>query len=153
MTSPWLGEEQDESAEDIRRDEEDAGRPAELWYPHVAAFVTDRLVYLVNLPTPESGLVWCPSWFRHAGALSRLDSIWRAWEHLRQDPALGMANWWTHYADPHMRALMDPVTGPFARCANGHQPNVTLPVEQEPEGLFVDQRNKGPIADDPLALD
>jgi hypothetical protein len=52
-----------------------------------------------------------------------------------------------------MRALMDPLTGPFAGCADGHQPDEPLPVEQEPEGLFTDQRNLWPLADDPLALD
>jgi len=143
----------DESAEDIRRDEESVGRPAELFYPNVGEFVTDRLVHLVPLPPPESGQVWCSSWFRHAQALSRLDSIWRAWENLRFDPALGMSNWWTHYADPNMRALMDARTGPFARCVNGHQSNEPLPVDPAPDGLFTDQRNQAPLADDPLALD
>ncbi|MFE2757515.1 DUF4913 domain-containing protein [Actinosynnema sp. NPDC059335] len=156
MTTPPRGvEERDESAEDIRQDEERVGRPAELFYPHVAEFVTDRLIYLIPRPTPESRLVWCPSWFRHAQALSRLDSVWRAWESLRFDPALGMANWWTHYADPHLRALMDPVTGPFARCVDGHRSDEPLPVDLPPEGLFTDQRNTWnlPFPDDPLALD
>jgi hypothetical protein len=144
---------QGESAEDIRRDEESVGRPAELFYPHVGEFVTDRLIHLVPRPTPDSGLVWCPSWFRHAQALARLDSIWRAWEHLRFDPALGMSNWWTHYADPNLRALMDARTGPFARCAVGHQDSEPLPVETAPDGLFIDQRDQTALADDPLALD
>lgn len=152
MTPPHPDEERDESAEDIRLDEESAGRPAQLWYPNVAEFVHDRLVHFFPLPSPKSELVWCPSWFRHPQALSRLDAVWRAWEHLRQDPALGMSNWWTHYADPNMRALMDPVDGPFARCVNGHQPNEPLPVDPLPEGLFSDQRELSPLADDPLAL-
>ena len=153
MTSPGPDEERDGSAEEIRRDEESVGRLAELFYPHVGEFVTDRLIYLYQRPTPESGLVWCPEWFRHAQALSRLDSIWRAWEHLRFDPAVGMSNWWTNYADPNMRALMDPVTGPFARCVNGHQDPEPLPVVTVPDGLFKDQRVTWPIATDPLALD
>lgn len=152
MTAPRPGEERDESAEEIRLDEESVGRPAELFYPNVAEFVSDRFIHLISPPTPESGRVWCSSWFRHAEALSRLDSLWRAWENLRFDPALGMANWWTHYADPHVRALMDPHTGPFVRCADGHQPNGPLPVDPVPDGLFTDDRNK-PMSDDPLALD
>lgn len=142
----------DESPEDIRRDEESVGLPAELFYPNVYEFVTDRLVYLCPMPPAEAGLVWCAEWYRHPQALSRLDAIWRAWEHLRQDPALGIANWWLHYADPTMRALMDP-HGPFARCADGHQPDEPLPSAPAPEGLFFDQRNALPVADDPLALD
>ena len=140
---------QDESLDDIRRDEENAARPAELYYANVLDFVTDRLAYLVPRPAPGSGRIWCPRWFAHAQALNRLDSIWRAWEMLRFDPALGLSNWWVHHADPHLRALMDPVTGPFARCVDGHQSDEPLPLEPAPEGLFTDQRwlsSKDPFA-------
>lgn len=92
MTSPLPDGERDESLEAIRRDEESATRPAELFYPNVAEFVADRFIYFVPRPTPESGRVWCPSWYAHAQALSRLDSLWRAWETLRWDGALGMSN-------------------------------------------------------------
>lgn len=153
MTLPGPGEERHEPADDIRFDEESVGRPAELFYPNVAEFVTTRLVYFYPLPVPESGLVWCPEWFRHAQALSRLDAVWRAWEHLRLDPALGISNWWTNYADPNMRALMDPLSGPFARCADGHQDNESLPSEPVPDGLFQDQRARWPLPADPLDFD
>ncbi|MFF1398055.1 DUF4913 domain-containing protein [Streptomyces sp. NPDC058287] len=63
----------------------------------------------------------CSSWFRHAQALSRPDSLWRAWETLRWDGALGMSNWWLHHVDPHLSALLDPVTGAFAGCGDGHR--------------------------------
>ncbi|MEU1405139.1 DUF4913 domain-containing protein [Streptomyces sp. NPDC005728] len=151
MTSPVHDEERGESAEDIRREEANAARPGELWYPNVAEFVSDRFIYLVSRPTPESGRVWCPEWYRHAQALSRLDSVWRAWENLRWDPGLGMSSWWTHHADPHMRALTDPVTGPFARCVDGHRQPEPLPIAEPPEGLFSDQRP--PSIRDPFALD
>lgn len=153
MTPPLPHEERDESFQDVRRDEERAHRPAELFYPNCYEFVTDRLVYLVPHPTPQSGQVWCPEWYRHAQAISRLDSIWRAWENLRFDPALGMSNWWVHYVDPNMRALLDPVTGPFARCANGHQASETLPLVPAPDGVFEDQRRKWVASGDPFALD
>lgn len=150
MASPREVEEA-ESRDGIRRDEEDAARPAELFYGNVHEFVTDRLVHYVPAPPPGSGRVWCPRWFTHAQGLARLDSLWRAWEMLRFDPALGMSNWWIHHADPHLRALMDPVTGPFAQCADGHRGDEPLPFEPAPEGLFTDQRN--PSSDHPLALD
>ncbi|MDX2937170.1 DUF4913 domain-containing protein [Streptomyces ipomoeae] len=151
MASPAHDGERDESAEDIRRDEEDAARPAALYYPNVAEFVSDRLVHFVSRPAPGSGRVWCPEWYRHAEALSRLDSVWRAWEALRWDPGLGMSTWWAHHLDPNMRALMDPVTGPFVHCAEGHQGSLPLPMVPPPEGLFWDQR--GPDSRNPLALD
>ncbi|MFJ7996370.1 DUF4913 domain-containing protein [Streptomyces sp. NPDC096310] len=149
MTAP-REEAQDESLDDIRHDEEEAASPAELFHANVHEFVTNRLAYLVPAPAPGSGRIWCPSWFTHAQALSRLDSVWRAWEMLRFDPALGMSNWWIHHAEPHMRALMDPVTGPFARCGDGHQSEEPLALELPPEGLFTDQRE---TPKDPLALD
>ncbi|RSM73304.1 hypothetical protein DL991_31650 [Amycolatopsis sp. WAC 01375] len=47
-----------------------------------------------------------------------------------------MSNWWLHHVDPHVRALMDPVTGPFAQCVDGHQPDE--PAARRPAGrLFL----------------
>jgi hypothetical protein len=143
---------EDESDEDIRRDEVDAAR-TELYYGNVNDFVTDRFVYLYPLPGPASDRVWCPEWFRHAQALSRLDSIWRAWEHLRFDSALGMSNWWLHHVDPHMRALTDPVDGPLAFCRNGHESGPPLPLVKPPAGLFTDQRQTWQRTGDPFGLD
>lgn len=151
MTSPLDDEERGESAEDIRQDEESAERGAELFYGNVNEFVTDRFVYFVSSPSAASGRVWCPEWYRHAEALSRLDSVWRAWESLRWDGGLGMSNWWLHHADPHVRALLDPVTGPFVNCGDGHRDPVPLPVMQAPDALFTDQR--GPGSRDPFSLD
>lgn len=149
--SSSLDEGQDESLEEIRRDEHEVTRLAELFYGNVGEFVTDRLAYLLPRPTPGSGRIWCPEWYRHAQALSRLDSVWRAWESLRFDPAQGISHWWLHHADPHWRALTDPVTGPFAGCADGHREQEPLPLAEPPEGLFSDQRQSQ--ARDPFSLD
>lgn len=153
MTSPLPDEERDEPVEDVQRDEESAARRAELFYPSCYEFVTDRLAYLVPLPTPESGQVWCPEWYLHAQAISRLDALWRAWESLRFEADLGISNWWIHHVDPHMRVLLDPVTGPFARCAQGHERSEPLPTVPPPPGLFEDQRHTWLVTGDPFALD
>ncbi|MCX5246771.1 DUF4913 domain-containing protein [Streptomyces sp. NBC_00201] len=150
MTSP-RDEGQDESLDDIRRDEQEAARSGELFYGNVNEFVVDRLVYLLTPPAPASGRVWCTEWYRHAQALSRLDSLWRAWEMLRFDPSLGMSNWWLHHADPHWAALTDPVTGPFAQCVGGHRAPAPVQVMEPPDGLFFDQRQSP--SRDPFALD
>ena len=64
---------------------------------------------------------WCPEWYKHPEALIRMEAIWRAWEHLRLEPALGISTWWLNHADPHMRILMDK-EGPFKKCAyDGHK--------------------------------
>ena len=152
MTTQVPDEERDESPADIQQDEVKTAGHGELFYPNVIEFIEDRFKYLVPLAPPGSGRVWCPAWFRHAQALSRLDSLWRAWEFLRFDPALGMSNWWLHHVDPTVRALMDPVTGPFAQCADGHQQDEPLPLDDVPEGLFEDQRIKWLQTNNPFDL-
>ncbi len=72
----------------------------------------------------------------------RLEALWRAWEHLRQDPSTGMSVWWRNHADHHMAVLMDP-DGPFAgaegptnMCKRGEP----LPYVAPPPGMFIDVR-------------
>jgi len=142
----------DELLDEIIGDELQKEKSPDLFYGNAEEFVSDRLVHLFARSS-ESGLVWCPQWWRHAEALSRLDAIWRAWENLRLDPATGISNWWLHHADPHMRVLMDPVAGPFARCTSEAHSDVLpqLPHEEPPPGLFTDQRGE-PFSGTPLGL-
>ena len=81
---------------------------------------------------------WCPQWWKHADAISRLEALWRAWEHLRLDPATGMSVWFRDHADPHMGVLLDS-EGPFKRCSpsKGHKPLDELLLEPAPAGLFT----------------
>ena len=44
--------------------------------------------------------------------------MWRAWEHLRLDPALGMSVLWREHADTHMATLTHP-EGTFKACDPG----------------------------------
>ena len=53
-----------------------------------------------------NALTWCPERWRHAEAIARLEAPWRAWEHLRLDPALGMSVWLRDHADHHMVVLL-----------------------------------------------
>lgn len=59
---------------------------------------------------------WCPRWREHAEAIGRLEALWRSWESLRLDPALGMAIWLTNYLDPQLAALLGRA-GPFSQCS------------------------------------
>ncbi|WP_329468749.1 DUF4913 domain-containing protein [Streptomyces sp. NBC_01431] len=93
-----------------------AKKPPPLVYSNLDAFVSDYLAQIIRRRIPSSSQSWCDEWWRHPEALSRLAAVWRAWEHLQHDPALGMSTWWLHHADPHLRALMHPETGPFAMC-------------------------------------
>jgi hypothetical protein len=59
---------------------DDEGAP-ELFYPNVAVFVSDKLAttYRRQLNV-GGGVTWCPQWWKHAEAISRLEALWRAWE-------------------------------------------------------------------------
>jgi len=116
------------------------GDEPQLYYSSVDVFVREFLapVYRRSL---EGGRTrtWCPQWWRHAEAITRLDALWRAWEHLRLDPATGMSVWLRDHADHHMAVLMDP-DGPFKGCApeKGHSDRLaSLPVEDPPAKLFA----------------
>ncbi|WP_216607490.1 DUF4913 domain-containing protein [Arthrobacter sp. 260] len=97
--------------------------PAELVYANPLEFFTDVLgPSYVREVNGGSEFVWCPQWYKHVEALSRVETIWRAWEYLRIEGALGLSAWWLNHADPHMRMLMAP-NGPFKKCIyDGHTP-------------------------------
>ncbi|WP_380169640.1 DUF4913 domain-containing protein [Jannaschia sp. R86511] len=110
----------------------------EPYFPNVDVFVHEFLAPTYRRSLEGNHRVWCAEWWRHAEAINRLESLWRAWEHLRLDPATGMSIWWRDHADHHMPALLAP-DGPFKGCGSdrGHQPRATaLPVSSAPPGLF-----------------
>ncbi|WP_346926001.1 DUF4913 domain-containing protein, partial [uncultured Arthrobacter sp.] len=84
--SEGLGEWDDEledTAVPTEPAEEESDAP-ELFYPNVAAFVSEKLAtsYRRQLNV-QGGVTWCPQWWKHAEAISRLEALWRAWEFLR----------------------------------------------------------------------
>lgn len=97
--------------------------PAELLYANPLEFFVNVLgPSYVREVNGGSEFVWCPQWYKHVEALSRVETMWRAWEHLRLEAALGLSTWWLNHADPHMRVLMAP-NGPFKKCIyDGHAP-------------------------------
>lgn len=100
-------------------------------------FVT--VVYPRRVGASSSGLRWSREWWKYAEAISRVDSLWRAYEQLRHEPGTGMAIWWRDYLDPTMRELTSP-TGAFWNAPkdelvvneNGDQWQLT----PAPEGVF-----------------
>ncbi|MEV7275461.1 DUF4913 domain-containing protein [Streptomyces sp. NPDC093111] len=99
-------------------DEENDG----LVFDSLERFVAEYVTEIVRRPVDGRYLAWCDEWWRHPEAIVRFSGMWRAFEYLRRDPALGMSNWWLHHADPHLAMLMDTVKGPFALCTgpDGH---------------------------------
>ena len=57
--------------------------------------------------------------YRRSEARVRLHAVWRAWESLRLDPAIGIARWLWDVADPQMDRLRNPDQGPFVACGEG----------------------------------
>jgi hypothetical protein len=110
-------------------------------FGNVDAFVRGYLAPMVERRVAEgatAGLYWCPRWWAHPEAISRLYALWRAWESLRvADPQTGMSIWWRDHLDPHLRALTD-AYGPFGRCGPGkHTEPKPLPVEPAPPEVLA----------------
>ncbi|MFJ6028759.1 DUF4913 domain-containing protein [Pseudarthrobacter sp. NPDC092424] len=94
---------------------------AELVYDNAIEFFAELLAPSYVRDVNEGAeLAWCPEWYKHPEALIRMEAMWRSWEHLRLEPALGMSSWWLNHADPHMRVLMD-TKGPFKKCAHDNR--------------------------------
>ena len=107
----------------------------------VDAFVRGYLAHVVErriATGPTAGLYWCPKWWAHPEALSRLYALWRAWETLRvSDPQTGMSIWWRDHLDPHLAALTGEY-GPFGRCGpDKHVEPKPLPVDPAPPEVLA----------------
>lgn len=114
--------------------------PPPLVFATVEEFVREWLAPTVRRNLAGKSLTWCPSWWRHPEALSRLTAMWRAWENLRLDPALGISTWWLHHGDPHLRILMDREIGPFAGCKpteHTARPYPPLPCQAADPALWL----------------
>ena len=114
---------------------------AELIFDSAVEFFVELLApSYVRDVNEGAAFAWCPEWYKHPEALIRVEAIWRAWEHLRLEPALGVSTWWLNHADPHMRVLMDK-EGPFKKCAyDGHKApspmKAALPHVTPEAGIF-----------------
>ncbi len=64
---------------------------------------------------------WCPQWWEHSEAVSRLDALHKAWEAMHDDGPNGMGDWYRNHLDHQLPILMG-ADGPFRRCGNQHYP-------------------------------
>nr|WP_176705833.1 DUF4913 domain-containing protein [Arthrobacter sp.] len=79
---------------------------------------------------------WCRKWYLHAEAVSRVDALWRVWEHLRLDGKTGMSVWWKDHADHHMAVLLNQ-KGPFHLCSlEQHTTPEPIPCDPAPPNWF-----------------
>lgn len=114
--------------------------PAELVYGSAEQFLHERLLPAYNRRNDGKAGLWCPQWFLHAEAVSRVTSLWRAWEHSRLDASTGMSVWWRDHADHHMSVLLNP-DGTFHSCTpSQHYDPKPFKCELAPAGWFPDER-------------
>jgi len=52
-------------------------------HPSLGSFVGDYLLPMFTRPTLGGRWLWCPHWWEHSEAVSRLTALWHAWEALR----------------------------------------------------------------------
>jgi Domain of unknown function (DUF4913) len=117
-------------------DEDPLGPPDQLrpHFPHVEMWVTEHLSPIIQRRL-GGRLTWCPRWWAHAEAISRLIALWRAWEKARLEGPVAMSDWWLNHLDPHLRILLSATEGPFADCGpDGHVDLAPLPSEPAPDG-------------------
>lgn len=115
------------------------GDEPQLYYATVDEFVAKSLIPTYRRDVGGHSSAWCPEWWRHPEAVARLEALWRAWEHLRLDPATGSSVWFRDHADHHMGVLLSG-DGPFKGCSpeKGHgERQKPLPIVAPPPGLFT----------------
>ncbi|RAX47794.1 DUF4913 domain-containing protein [Arthrobacter sp. AQ5-05] len=121
--------------------ESDSGAASEgqepgLVYATSEDFLVDQLLPMYIRIIDSRNGTWCRKWYLHAEALSRVDALWRAWEHFRLDGKTGMSVWWRDHADPHMAVLLNQ-KGPFHQCdLETHKDPEPLPCDTAPPGWF-----------------
>ena len=73
---------------------------------------------------------WCPRWWAHPEAVTRLTALWRSWEVFRLEPATGISDWFRDHLDHHLPILLG-ARGPFFQCDPhaGHIGGAPFPSE------------------------
>lgn len=134
----------DQLDDEVAGEREAADAAPQLVFGSVDEFVRVQLSYTYMLVVgPHGQRRWSAQWRRSGEATSRLESLWRAWEHLRQDGTTGMSEWWRDHLDHHMPVLMS-AGGPFADSTDTKKPGEPLPYSRPPAGVFPDVRPQHP---------
>lgn len=95
-------------------------KPAQLVYGSAEEFLHEQLLPTYVRDVDGRAAKWCIEWYYHPEAVTRVEALWRAWEHLRLDGATGISVWFKDHADHHMSVLLDPRD---ATCKSTATPN------------------------------
>lgn len=85
---------------------------------------------------------WCAQWWKHGEAVSRLTSLWHAWEVLRLQPGTGIATWYRDHLDHQLTILMG-ARGPFYQCSETAHREPREAVTMLAPGEWWDSHNIG----------
>lgn len=112
--------------------------PPEPRYSTVENWVSDWLApMIVRRHGPE--FRWCPQWWQHAEAISRLTGLWSTWETAYADSDAAMLSWYRDCLDHHLPVLCSG-SGPFLNCSNdqGHNrsPGIVLQTIPTPDNFW-----------------
>jgi hypothetical protein len=130
------------TADPASGDQEDLPEPV---YLHVQDWVTEHFLPIYRRPLGGE-YRWCPQWWRHAEAITRLTALWQSWEAMRLQPGTGTANWLRDHLDHQLPILLGR-SGPFAQCSEDEHiaPRIAA-AESAPPGWWDSADND---SDDP----
>ena len=113
----------------------DTDEPPEPVYPSVEHWVTWHFLPMYRRPLGGE-FRWCPQWWRHAEAITRLTALWQSWEAMRLQPGTGTASWLRDHLDHQLPILLGR-SGPFAQCSQDEhvEPRIAA-ADQPPPGWW-----------------
>jgi len=120
------------------------------FYPDMFAWVEGWL--LPHWARPKKH--WDERWWEYPEVLSRFEALWRAWEYLRLDGALGMSVFWRDHLETHMTSITSQ-EGPFhaARKVGQNGPPApwsSAPVDPEASRILLEA--DGPVSAKEVAV-
>ena len=134
----------DDTTVDDPGPEQDETPEPRLYYGSTDEFVREFLITAYRRQVGGgSKLSWRADWWNFPEAVARLETLWRAWEHLRLEGPLGMSIWWKDHADHHMSVLLSD-QGPFGYKSSENERGEDLPYERPDKALFPDERTTKP---------
>ncbi|WP_436771935.1 DUF4913 domain-containing protein [Yinghuangia sp. YIM S09857] len=132
--------------------DDEAPEGPSLVFESLEEFVVLYIAGVFQSAPDDTESAWCPEWWRHGQAIARLTTLWRAYEAHHAEGSI--SDWLLYRADPQLRKLRAPDTGPFSRCSAslGHDDSlVAMPLNPPPVGFTCDERGTPMLIPPPLS--
>jgi len=88
-------------------------------YPTLADYVRESFAPTYTRRRAGGRWNWCPFWYEHDEAVSRLQSLWKSWEALHAGEDTSLGDWYRDHLDHQLPILLGP-DGPFRDCVDRH---------------------------------